>query len=97
MRQRVKNIDSNSTQLHKGRELESAKAWNGKLQTCLYFTNVLCLIERGFPQFSSSDEPFDIQTYQQAIGCLTYMHTSTATRPDIAAAVGVLSQYVKPK
>ncbi|KAL9974483.1 hypothetical protein ACROYT_G011519 [Oculina patagonica] len=29
---------------------------------------------------------------QQAIGCLTYI--STATRPDIAAAVGVLSQYM---
>ena len=38
VRQRVKNIDSKSTQLHKGRELESANAWNGKLQTCLYFT-----------------------------------------------------------
>ena len=25
------------------------------------------------------------------------MHMSTATRPDIAAAVRVLSQYVKPK
>ena len=37
------------------------------------------------------DEPFDIQTYQQAIGCLTYM--STSTRPDIATAVGILSQY----
>ena len=47
---------------------------------------------RKFQQLSSSDEPFDIQTYQQAIGCLTYM--STATRPDIAAAVGVLSQYM---
>ena len=31
-------------------------------------------------------------TYQQAIGCLTYI--ATATRPDIAAAVGVLSQYI---
>ena len=26
---------------------------------------------RKFQQLSSSDEPFDIQTYQQAIGCLT--------------------------
>ena len=47
---------------------------------------------RKFQQLSSSDEPFDIPTYQQAIGCLTYM--STATRPDIAAAVRVLSQYM---
>ena len=34
----------------------------------------------------------DVQTYQQAIGCLTY--ASTATRPDIAAAVGTLSRYM---
>ena len=47
---------------------------------------------RKFQQLSPSDEPFDVQTYQQAIGCLTYI--STATRPDIAAAVSVLSQYM---
>ena len=47
---------------------------------------------RKFQQLSQGDEPFNVQTYQQAIGCLTYM--STATRPDIAAAVGVLSQYM---
>ena len=47
---------------------------------------------RKLQQLSSSDESVDIQTYQQAIGCLTYV--STATRPDIAAAVGVLSQYM---
>ena len=47
---------------------------------------------RKFQQLAPSDEPFDVQTYQQAIGCLTYI--STATRPDIAAAVGVLSQYM---
>ena len=47
---------------------------------------------RKFQQLSSSDEPFDIQTYQKVIGCLTYM--STATRLDIAAAVGVLPQYM---
>ena len=45
---------------------------------------------RKFQQSSSSDEPFDIQTYQQVIGCLTYK--STATRQDIATGVGVLSQ-----
>ena len=47
---------------------------------------------RKFQQLSPSDEPFDVQTYQQAVGCLTYI--STATRPDIAAAVSVLSQYM---
>ena len=47
---------------------------------------------RKFQQLSQGDEPFNVQTYQQAIGCLTYM--STATRRDIAAAVGVLSQYM---
>ena len=47
---------------------------------------------RKFQQLSPSDEPFNVHTYQQAIGCLTYM--STATRPDIAAAVGVLSRYM---
>ena len=45
-----------------------------------------------FQQLLPTDEPFDVQTYQQAIGCLTYI--ATATRPDIAAAVGVLSQYM---
>lgn len=47
---------------------------------------------RKFMQLSSHDEPFDTQTYLQAIGCLTYI--STATRPDITAAGGVLSQYM---
>ena len=48
---------------------------------------------RKFQQLVPSDEPFDVQTYQQAIGYLTYI--STATRPDIiAAAVGALSQYM---
>ena len=45
-----------------------------------------------FHELSSHDESFDTQTYQQAIGCLTYM--SVTTRPDIAAAVGILSQYM---
>ena len=39
-----------------------------------------------------SEELFDVQTYQQAIRCLR--HASTATRPDIAAAVGTLAQYM---
>ena len=45
-----------------------------------------------FHKFLDGDKPFDTQIYQQAIGCLTY--AATATRPDIAAAVGVLSQYM---
>ena len=45
-----------------------------------------------FQKLSTDDKPFDTQIYQQAIGCLT--HASTTTRPDIAAAVGVLSQYM---
>ena len=36
--------------------------------------------------------PFDTQVYQQAIGYLTY--ASTATRPDIAVAIGILSQHM---
>ena len=46
-----------------------------------------------FHELSSDDKSFDTQIYQQAIGCLTYM--SVTTRPDIAAAVGILSQYMK--
>ena len=45
-----------------------------------------------FYELSSDDESFDTQTYQQAIGCLTYL--SVTTRLDIAAAVGILSQYM---
>ena len=45
-----------------------------------------------FHKRTTDEEPFDKETYQQAVGCLTYV--STATRPDIAAAVGLLSQYM---
>ena len=45
-----------------------------------------------FHKRTNDETPFDKETYQQAIGCLTYV--STATRPDIAAAVGILSQYM---
>lgn len=38
------------------------------------------------------DERCDMQLYQQAIGCLTY--AAITTRPDISAAVGILSQYM---
>ena len=43
-------------------------------------------------KLADEDKPFDIKLYQQAIGCLTY--AATTTRPDIAAAVSVLSQYM---
>ena len=45
-----------------------------------------------FRKRTNEDESFDKETYQQAIGCLTYV--STATRPDITAAVSILSQYM---
>ena len=45
-----------------------------------------------FQEMSPDDKCFDTQTYQQAIGCLTY--ASITTRPDIAAAFGILSQYM---
>ena len=35
---------------------------------------------------------FDKQLYQQAVGSLIY--ATTSTRPDLAASVGVLSQYM---
>ena len=47
---------------------------------------------RHFTKMNDSDVAFDQQVYQQAIGCLTY--ASVCTRPDISAAVGVLSQYM---
>ena len=48
---------------------------------------------RKFQKASDNDKLFhDISLYQQAIGCLTY--ASTTTRPDIAAAVSTLSQYM---
>ena len=47
---------------------------------------------RQFLKFSDGDVPFDKEIYQQAIGCLTYV--SISTRPDIAAAVGALSQHM---
>ena len=41
---------------------------------------------------SDDEESCDIRKYQRAIGCLTYL--STATRPDISAAVGMLSKFM---
>ena len=45
-----------------------------------------------FQKRADDEEPCNKETYQQAIGCLTYV--STSTRPGIAAAVGLLSQYM---
>ena len=48
---------------------------------------------RKFQKTTDADQEFhDISLYQQAIGCLTY--AATTTRPDIAAAVSCLSQYM---
>ena len=47
---------------------------------------------RKFESLPENETPVDVQGYQMAIGCLTY--ASTATRPDLAAAVGILSKYM---
>jgi hypothetical protein len=52
-------------------------------------------LETGMSTFhkrTEDEESFDEHVYQQAIGCLTY--ASTATRPDIAAAVSILSTFM---
>ena len=48
---------------------------------------------RKFESLSENDIPIDVREYQMATGCLTY--ATTATRPDLAAAVGILSKYMK--
>ena len=45
-----------------------------------------------YSKMADGEEGFDVQTYQQAIGCLTYL--STSTRPDISTAVNMLSQFM---
>jgi hypothetical protein len=45
-----------------------------------------------FSKFTEGDVTFDRQKYQQAIGCLTY--AAMSTRPDISAAVNILSQFM---
>ncbi len=45
-----------------------------------------------FDKLSDEDKRFDRTTYQQAIGCLTYL--ATRTRPDIAASVGILARFM---
>ena len=48
--------------------------------------------EKRFQSSQDYDELFDVNIYQQAVGCLTYL--STATRPDIAVAVNKLSRFM---
>eukprot|EP00794_Sanderia_malayensis_P016510 gene16510-18161_t len=50
-------------------------------------------IEAGkrFHKTTENEEVFDSQRYQEIMGCLTY--ASTCNRPDISAAVGMLSQF----
>ena len=45
-----------------------------------------------FHKRTDHEERCDQSIYQQAIGCLTYV--STATRPDITAAIGTLPQFM---
>ena len=45
-----------------------------------------------FHELSDNERPANIHEYQKIIGCLTYV--TTATRPDLAAAVGILSKYM---
>ena len=45
-----------------------------------------------FHKLTDEEEQCNQRIYQQAIGFLTYV--STATRPDITAAVGILSQFM---
>ena len=45
-----------------------------------------------FHELSENETPANIHEYQKIIGCLTYV--TTASRPDLAAAVGILSKYM---
>ena len=45
-----------------------------------------------FQHLSENEKPIDVQRYQMIVGCLTY--TAMTTRPDLAAAVGILSKYM---
>ena len=45
-----------------------------------------------FYELSDDEDPVNVQEYQKIIGCLTY--ATTATRPDLASAVGILSKYM---
>ena len=45
-----------------------------------------------FHELPDDENPTNINNYQRLIGCLT--HVPTATRPDLASAVGILSKYL---
>ena len=45
-----------------------------------------------FQELPDDENPTNINEYQKLIGCLTYV--ATATRPDLASAVGILSKYM---
>ena len=45
-----------------------------------------------FHELPDDENPTNINKYQKLIGCLTYV--PTATRPDLASAVGILSKYL---
>ena len=45
-----------------------------------------------FQELLDDENPTNINEYQKLIGCLTYV--TTATRPDLASAVGILSKYM---
>lgn len=47
---------------------------------------------RKFESLSEDEKPVDAKLFQMAIGCLTY--AATISRPDLAAAVGVLSKFM---
>ncbi len=47
---------------------------------------------RQFHELPENESPVNVQEYQRIIGCLTY--ATTATRPDLASAVSVLSKYM---
>ena len=46
-----------------------------------------------FQKLSEDEQPIDVSKYQAAIGSLNY--AAIATRPDISAAVGMLSQFMQ--
>ena len=45
-----------------------------------------------FQELPDDENPANINEYQKLISCLTYV--TTATRPDLASAVGILSKYM---
>ncbi len=45
-----------------------------------------------FESLTENETPVNVQEYQMVIVCLTY--ATTATRPDLASAVGILSKFM---